>query len=142
MGKASGRGPDRLKLGTFVAARQFSRQPTDMTAEAGERRAADSQDPSRSDRWCLRAQAIMMGLGGEWEGVGGEKNGGKMAEEMSGDSIKTQQTSVDTPRQSACQLLLTSVLLAELEPRRLAASSGGKEGGDDNGEASWRFVHN
>lgn len=53
---------------------------------------------------------------GTGRGVGGEKNGGKMAEEMSGDSIKTQQTSVDTPRQSACQLLLTSVLLAELEP--------------------------
>lgn len=40
---------DRLKLGTFVAARHFSRQPADMTAEAGVRRAADSQDPSRNE---------------------------------------------------------------------------------------------
>lgn len=62
---------------------------------------------------------------GTGRGVGGEKNGGKMAEEMSGDSIKTQQTSADTPRQSACQLLLTSVPLAEPGPRRLTASSGG-----------------
>lgn len=51
---------------------------------------------------------------GTGRGVGGEKNGGKMAEEMSGDSIKTQQTSVDTPRQSACQLPLTSGPLAGL----------------------------
>lgn len=58
--------PDRLKLGTFVAARHFSRQPADMTGEAAAaaRRAADSQDPSRSDRWRLRARAIMMGRGG------------------------------------------------------------------------------
>lgn len=62
----AGGGPDRLKLGTFVAARHFSRQPADMTGEAAAaaRRAADSQDPSRSDRWRLRARAIMMGLGG------------------------------------------------------------------------------
>lgn len=40
---------DRLKLGTFVAARHFSRQPADMTAKAGERRVAGSQDPSRSE---------------------------------------------------------------------------------------------
>ena len=33
---------DRLKLGTFVAARHFSRQPADMTAKAGERRVAGS----------------------------------------------------------------------------------------------------
>lgn len=79
-GKRRGRGPDRLKLGTFVAARHFSRQPTDMTAEAAERRAADSQDPSRSDRWRLRARPVTVGRGGE-------KNGGKMAEEMSADSI-------------------------------------------------------
>lgn len=30
----AGGGPDRLKLGTFVAARHFSRQPADMTGEA------------------------------------------------------------------------------------------------------------
>lgn len=41
---------DRLKLGTFVAARHFSRQPADMTAKAGERRVAGSQDPSRNER--------------------------------------------------------------------------------------------
>lgn len=35
--------------GTFVAARHFSRQPADMTAEAGERRVAGSQDPSRNE---------------------------------------------------------------------------------------------
>ena len=40
---------DRLKLGTFVAARHFSRQPADMTAKAGERRVAGSQDPSRNE---------------------------------------------------------------------------------------------
>lgn len=40
---------DRLKLGTFVAARHFSRQPADMTAKAGERRMAGSQDPSRNE---------------------------------------------------------------------------------------------
>lgn len=39
---------DRLKLGTFVATRHFSRQPVDMTARAGERRVAGSQDPSRN----------------------------------------------------------------------------------------------
>lgn len=42
-------GTDRLKLGTFVAARHFSRQPTDMTAKAGERRVAGSQDLSRNE---------------------------------------------------------------------------------------------
>lgn len=50
--KKCGRGwgvTDRLKLGTFVAARHFSRQPADMTAKAGERRAAGSQDPSRNE---------------------------------------------------------------------------------------------
>jgi len=41
---------DRLKLGTFVAARHFSRQPVDMTAKAGERRVAGSQDSSRNER--------------------------------------------------------------------------------------------
>lgn len=44
-----GGGTDRLKLGTFVAARHFSRQPTDMTAKAGERRVAGSQDLSRNE---------------------------------------------------------------------------------------------
>lgn len=62
-------GSDRLKLGTFVAARHFSRQPADMTAKAGEKRVAGSQDPSRkehgADRWLLHAQAIMMGPGEE-----------------------------------------------------------------------------
>lgn len=35
--KEGGEVSDRLKLGTFVAARHFSRQPADMTAKAGER---------------------------------------------------------------------------------------------------------
>lgn len=34
----------RPKLGTFVAARHFSRQPAEVTAKAGERQVADSQD--------------------------------------------------------------------------------------------------
>lgn len=40
--RKKGRVTDRLKLGTFVAARHFSRQPADMTAKAGERRVAGS----------------------------------------------------------------------------------------------------
>lgn len=40
--KRGGGFTDRLKLGTFVAARHFSRQPADMTAKAGERRVAGS----------------------------------------------------------------------------------------------------
>lgn len=84
-----GEGPDRPKMGTFVAACHFPRQPTDMTARVGERRVVGSQDPSRSDRWRLHAQAIMMGLGEEREG---EENGRKRAEKMSGDSIKSEQT--------------------------------------------------
>lgn len=48
-GLGAGGVTDRLKLGTFVAARHFSRQPADMTAKAGERRVAGSQGPGRNE---------------------------------------------------------------------------------------------
>lgn len=95
-GNAEG-GSDTLKLGTFVAARHFSRQPADMTAEAGERRVAGSQDPSRSERQVTDGSFM---LGPSWRGERAwpwtEKNGGGRVEEMSCDSIKTQQT-LSTP---------------------------------------------
>lgn len=58
-GQEKGGVTDRLKLGTFVAARHFSRQPADMTAKAGERRVADSQDPSRNEHRVTEGSFIL-----------------------------------------------------------------------------------
>lgn len=69
---------DRAKLGTFVAARHFSRQPADMTAEAGERRATGSQDASGSrrrvtDGFFMLGPAVTTALGEERPGSAADK---------------------------------------------------------------------
>lgn len=69
---------DRPKLGTFVAARHFSCQPADMTAEAGERRATGSQDVSGSGRGVtdgsfMLGPAVTTALGEERLGSAADK---------------------------------------------------------------------
>lgn len=65
--KEGGEVSDRLKLGTFVAARHFSRQPADMTAKAGERWVAGSQDPSRNEHSVTDGSFMLRPSWWDWE---------------------------------------------------------------------------